>query len=187
MDPYAILGITPADAQHPALVKAAHRRARQRWHPDRPGGDHEKFLEVDRAAAILADPNAHLVSTFQEQYGRRRRPEPPETPKDGSEWVWVEDVRYFTHSKEGKPDSIAVVYETDVGVVRQFLCPNHGGYAQRKFEAMMRGLGQALHVGWSAGDYVRRECHRWPAPDWLRVRRSGQWWDVLEADYPEEP
>ena len=194
MDPYQVLSISRADAAHPHLVKAAHKRARQRWHPDRPGGDHERFLEVDRAAAILANPRHELDELVERwrswthgAYAREaRRHRPPEAPKDGSEWVWVEDVRYFTHSKHGRPDSIAVVYETDVGTVRQFLCPRHGGYAQRKFVAMMHGLGQRYEPRWDAGEYVARTCRDWPVPDWLRVRQNGRWWDVLEADYPEE-
>jgi curved DNA-binding protein CbpA len=50
---YADLGVAP-DADMPT-IKAAHRRAVKRHHPDT-GGDREKFELVQRAWIILSDP-----------------------------------------------------------------------------------------------------------------------------------
>lgn len=47
----------------------------------------------------------------------------------------VTDVRYRIHKKQGKPDSIRIDYECGlVAVHSEWLCPEHQGFARRKFE-----------------------------------------------------
>ena len=53
-DPYRVLGVARgADA---AQIKAAHRRLAKRHHPDAPGGDEDRFVAVQEAYQLLADP-----------------------------------------------------------------------------------------------------------------------------------
>lgn len=54
MSLYDDLGVdAEADA---AAITAAHRQAAKRHHPDRPGGDREKFEQISRAYLVLRDP-----------------------------------------------------------------------------------------------------------------------------------
>ena len=53
-DPYRVLGVLPgADL---GQIKAAHRRMAKRFHPDRAGGDESRFVAVQEAYQLLADP-----------------------------------------------------------------------------------------------------------------------------------
>jgi curved DNA-binding protein CbpA len=58
MDPYDELGVA-RDAT-PQQIQAAHRRAAKRHHPDQ-GGDAEKFDRIQRAFAILRDPDKRRI------------------------------------------------------------------------------------------------------------------------------
>lgn len=51
---YDVLGVS-RDADT-AAIRAAYRRLAQKVHPDRPGGSHEKFVELQRAFDILSNP-----------------------------------------------------------------------------------------------------------------------------------
>ena len=55
-DHYDTLGV-PRDADA-AEIKAAHRRAVSKHHPDKQGGDREKFDAVQTAYLVLRDPDA---------------------------------------------------------------------------------------------------------------------------------
>lgn len=55
-DPYKVLGVKRT-AQGPEL-RAAKRRLQKQYHPDKPGGSHEKMADINRAYDILIDPDA---------------------------------------------------------------------------------------------------------------------------------
>lgn len=58
----------PKDAD-PAAIKEAYRRKSKAAHPDRQGGSHAAMSAVNRAYALLSDPNkrAHYDQTGEEQ------------------------------------------------------------------------------------------------------------------------
>jgi DNA repair protein RadD len=78
-------------------------------------------------------------------------PSPPTTKKPISgavlssqvvaEWVDVDDVEYKRHKKDGKPDSVRVIYKCGLQYVSEWLCPDHGGYAASRYVARMPALG----------------------------------------------
>lgn len=59
MNLYDVLGVA-ADAA-PDEIKAAYRKAAQRYHPDREEGDREMFDAVQKAYETLSDPEARRV------------------------------------------------------------------------------------------------------------------------------
>lgn len=67
-DPYRILGVLRGADQD--QIKAAHRRLAKRFHPDRSGGDEQRFLAVQEAYQLLADPARRL------EWDRRHAPVP---------------------------------------------------------------------------------------------------------------
>lgn len=68
MNLYEILGV-PRNATT-STIKAAFRKLAGKHHPDRDGGDKEKFQEVQKAYAILSDDEkrAHYDQTGEEQH-----------------------------------------------------------------------------------------------------------------------
>lgn len=56
--------------------------------------------------------------------------EDPET-----KWLDVDRVTYKRHTKKGKPDSLCVTYFCGYTMVREWICPAHGGLASRKARA----------------------------------------------------
>jgi hypothetical protein len=66
-NPYEELGVQP-DAD-PSVIRAAYRRASMQHHPDRKGGDEDKFKKVNRAFEILSDPEkrAHFDKHGEEE------------------------------------------------------------------------------------------------------------------------
>ena len=63
--------------------------------------------------------------------GRRR------TTRD----VDVSSVRYVRHRKQGKPDSVRVEYRCGLQVYREWICPEHNGYARRKYVQWCQAVG----------------------------------------------
>lgn len=59
IDPYAVLGLTPAATL--VQVRDAYRRAAMRHHPDREGGDIEKF-QAAKAAFELIESGKAIVT-----------------------------------------------------------------------------------------------------------------------------
>jgi curved DNA-binding protein CbpA len=55
-DPYRVLNV--AEDASDGDVKTAYRRLSLKYHPDRPGGDADKFREIARAHTALTDPTA---------------------------------------------------------------------------------------------------------------------------------
>ena len=53
-DPYAALGVARDASQDD--IRQAYRRKAQRAHPDRKGGDAERFRAIQEAYDILSDP-----------------------------------------------------------------------------------------------------------------------------------
>jgi curved DNA-binding protein CbpA len=65
MNPYDILEITPQASDEE--IKKKFRTLAQRYHPDRVGGNEEKFKQINLAYSILSDPvrRKHFDSTGQ--------------------------------------------------------------------------------------------------------------------------
>ena len=53
----------------------------------------------------------------------------------------VSSVRYARHRKPGKPDSVRVEYRCGLHVYREWICPEHEGYARVKYMQWCRKTG----------------------------------------------
>ncbi|MBA3778040.1 MAG: J domain-containing protein, partial [Chloroflexi bacterium] len=67
-DPYRLLGLR-RDATV-AEIKSAHRALAKRYHPDAPGGNRDRFLALQEAYQVLADP------LRRREWDRRHAPGP---------------------------------------------------------------------------------------------------------------
>jgi curved DNA-binding protein CbpA len=76
-DPYRVLGVLRGASLDE--IKAAHRRLAKRFHPDRAGGDEQRFLAVQEAYQLLADPGR------RREWDRRHAPVPSWAPGSGSD------------------------------------------------------------------------------------------------------
>lgn len=63
-DYYKILGVS--ENASPEEIKRAYRRLAHKYHPDRPGGDEQKFKEINQAYQVLSD------KTKRQQYDAMR-------------------------------------------------------------------------------------------------------------------
>lgn len=74
MNPYAELGV--AENATPQEIKAAYRRLAAKHHPDREGGDHDKFVRIQKAYETLSDEDkrAHYDRTGEPEKEREANP-----------------------------------------------------------------------------------------------------------------
>lgn len=84
-----------------------------------------EFPPPDRTAGLTEDAYAGAVL--------RSRAKPRE--------VQVARVRYHRHEKRGKPPSVRVEYQCGLQVHSEWICPEHEGYARRKYADWCRRVG----------------------------------------------
>jgi len=60
-------------------------------------------------------------------------------PKD--KWLTVNKAQYQKHKKIGKPDSVLVIYHCGMSTVKDWIHPEHSGYAGRKAENWLKFRG----------------------------------------------
>lgn len=76
-DPYATLDVGPAAT--PEEIKRAYRRLAKRFHPDRAGGDADRFARITQAYELLGDPRRRAAydESLRVPPPRPRRPRRP--------------------------------------------------------------------------------------------------------------
>jgi curved DNA-binding protein len=72
MDHYETLGITKSATA--ADIKQAYRKLASRWHPDKEGGDTEKFKQIQVAYDILGDEKKRAEYDMPKHHGFQRGP-----------------------------------------------------------------------------------------------------------------
>lgn len=78
VDHYSTLMVEP-DADE-AAVKSAYRKLARQYHPDRPGGDVLKFLEIQGAYSVLVHPDRRRDYDFLYERIVKRKEKPSEKP-----------------------------------------------------------------------------------------------------------
>lgn len=101
-----------------------------------------------------------------------------------AEWYDVDSVAYARHKKEGKPDSVKVTYYAGLLSVSEWLCPDHGGYAESRYKAR-KGL---LNSDANSTDEALNECHFWVKPSRVKVKPSShdpRYQEIVQFDYTQ--
>lgn len=96
----------------------------------------------------------------------------------------VTQILYGTHRKEGKPDSMRVDYWCGLARYSEWICLEHGGYAQDKAARWWLKRGGQSPVPQSVEEALERVGELRP-PLTIRVRRDGEFWRVLSAKLGE--
>ena len=99
-----------------------------------------------------------------------------------AEWIYVDSVYYYRHSKAGKPDSVKVTYNCGMVTVNEWLCPEHGGYAQSRYEARMPVLGATA----KGTDAALEEARTWKQPTRIKVKPRAdnpKYMEIVQLDY----
>lgn len=76
VDHYTVLGVQPTDDTE--TIRKAYKKLALKYHPDK-GGDHVKFLEIQKAVEILTDKTDRATFNarwYQRQQQQRRRAKP---------------------------------------------------------------------------------------------------------------
>jgi DNA repair protein RadD len=85
------------------------------------------------------------------------------------------------HEKPGAPDSVRVLYHSGLQMLPDWICPEHGGYARRKFEAWW-----LQHGGSSPPRTVQETIDRWPEltmPQTIFTRPNGRWEEITGRSF----
>lgn len=100
-----------------------------------------------------------------------------------AEWVDVDSVTYARHQKAGKPDSIRVTYHCGMMDYREWLCPDHGGFAASKYRARMK----SLEADATTTDAALAEAPLfWIMPSRIKIRPRAddpKWHEIVQLDY----
>ena len=83
-DFYETLGVSRADADDQEKLKKAYKKAALKSHPDRPGGDAEKFKAVGLAYDTLSDANKRTIYDRYGEEGLKQGFVPPEARSEAS-------------------------------------------------------------------------------------------------------
>ena len=83
-DFYETLGVSRADADDQEKLKKAYKKAALKSHPDRPGGDAEKFKAVGLAYDTLSDANKRTIYDRYGEEGLKQGFVPPEARGEAS-------------------------------------------------------------------------------------------------------
>lgn len=97
-------------------------------------------------------------------------------------WVDVQSVSYARHpaKKEGKPDTICVTYNIGMERVREWLCPEHLGYARTKFCKWWIDRGGGAPP--NSIDEALSLIEALPRPSRIEVRPNGKYNDIISYD-----
>ncbi len=95
------------------------------------------------------------------------------------EWLDVTDVWYSRHQKKDKPDSVKVAYSCGLTTINEWLCPEHGGYAQQRYVSRRMWLGATADTTNEALD----EAEGWNRPSRILVKPKGKYFDIVQFDY----
>lgn len=106
-------------------------------------------------------------------------------------WLNIASVTYWRHEKADKPPSVGIAYKSAMGrdVAREWVCPEHGGFAAQKFQTWWMKRGGSMPLPRTVDEAIDR------APKELRpvlaivVKADGKYDRITDVKLgpPREP
>lgn len=165
-DPYRTLGV-PRGATD-AQIKAAHRRLAKRWHPDTAEGDTARFLEIQAAYSLLADP------LRRREWDRAHSAEPVRANEPGARRTRAAGGRPRTARTGERPPPAQPTGPDEAGTTggaRPRASRRPGGGRGRTTANADAGAGP----GMDPGDPRHGHAGTWSASDREPGMRTGTW------------
>jgi len=100
--------------------------------------------------------------------------------KDKTKWLSVTNIQYQVHKKKGKPDSVLVIYHCGITRVKEWIHPQHSGYAGSKGRHWLeyRGYNGSL----DPQDIVNNAT-RLAEPVKIHVDYASKYPDVIDSEF----
>lgn len=93
------------------------------------------------------------------------------------EWIDVQAVRYVRHTKEGKPDSLAVIYQCGLVQHREWVCIEHTGYPRQRAADWWQKRAPGRPVPNTVAEALEH-ADTLPAPAAISVKSSGKYIEI---------
>ena len=105
------------------------------------------------------------------------------------EWLDVDEVFYNIHEKMGKPPSLQVTYRCGFETIREWVCFQHGGYAQQKAIQWWITRYGIESIPQKTKDAYKRinEINDIREPCRILIRPEGKWHRILSYDLTTKP
>src|SRR6185312_8107719 len=102
--------------------------------------------------------------------------------KGAPSWVEVDSVNYYTHRKDGSPDSLRAEYHCGFTIHKAWHCFSHQGFARQKAEGWWNRSAGTL-VPKTTEEALNRvqECR---SPSSIQVRPNGKYFEIVGFKYP---
>jgi DNA repair protein RadD len=114
------------------------------------------------------------------RHGEKAETDPVMTREIKDKWIKVNNMRASRHQKfDGGADSLVVQYQCGLRVYKEWICPEHVGYARAKFEQWWRALGGKLPAPKSISEALTRWLELAVVQD-IIIARDGEWWRVVK-------
>jgi DNA repair protein RadD len=96
-------------------------------------------------------------------------------------WVDVDSVKYTTHRKPGKPDSLKVTYHCGFLKYSDWVCLCHSGYAAEKARAWWQRRGGGKPPA-SIDEAISRQ-HELTKPSSIHIKRNGKFDEITSYKF----
>ena len=101
-----------------------------------------------------------------------------------TKWHNVNFMELVRHKKMGRADSVRVIYETDGGHFNIWVCPEHGGYAERKAQKWVAEHFPDYYDDMNTTE-ILEVVHDIQQPLSICVKSAGQYPNITKFDFEE--
>jgi DNA repair protein RadD len=125
------------------------------------------------------------VFTFKQKI-RTKADDTPIVAETLEKWLKVNSVNYYIHKKQGRPNSLKVVYITPLNAIAEYICLEHGGYAQRLAENwVMFRWKDSMTLPTTVDDLYNNRASL-KIPEKILVDTSGKYLNIKDSKFSQE-